>query len=383
MPDIYLDYAAATPLDERVEEAMRPYFRERFYNPSSLYLASRQVAADLNATRAEIAGIVGSKTSEIVFTAGGTEANNLAVQGVLEAFPGCHVLASAIEHESMLEPVKKYHHDLLRVNPDGLVDINDLPRKITDKTVLVSIMYANNEIGSIQPVSRISAVIKDVVAKRKKSGNTLPLYLHTDACQAGAYLDLHVSRLGVDLMTLNAGKIYGPKQCGLLFIKSGVKVSPQVLGGGQEFGKRSGTENVAGVIGFAEALKIAQDSRKSESKRLKNLQKIFISELNSRIPGIRINGSLRQRLPNNVHITIPGQDNERLVMELDRAGVQCAVGSACSASNDEPSHVLKAIGLTDSEAQASLRFAMGKGSDERSLIYVAEELERIVKNKPF
>lgn len=354
---IYLDHAAATPLDPAVLKAMQPYFSDDFYNPSATYLASKKVAADITKTRDSVAQQLGARPSEIIFTAGGTEANNLAVQGVMQQFPKANLVISAIEHESIIRPAETYNSKLVKVSPKGVIDLKDLARKIDDQTVLVSIMYANNEIGTIQPIREVAKLVEQIRQKRK---NKLPLYLHTDACQAANYLDLHVNRLGVDIMTLNGGKIYGPKQSGILYVKTGTQFKSQILGGGQENGRRSGTENVAGIIGFAKALDLAQSQRQTETDRLTHLQKNFIDQLAKKLPTAQINGNLEHRLPNNIHITIPGTDNERVMMKLDELGVMCAVGSACSASNEEPSHVLKAIGLSDQVAQSSLRFTLGR-----------------------
>jgi cysteine desulfurase len=360
-----MDYAAATPLDERVLAAMQPYFTEQFFNPSAQYLAARSVAQAIDTARSQVAAQLGVRPPEIVFTAGGTEANNLAIRGVMEQFPGSKVIVSAIEHESVLEPAR--HYDCLEAptTAEGIVDIERLEKLIDGQTVLISVMYANNEIGTIQPLREIAAL----VAKKRKeratlSSRPLPLYLHTDACQAANYLHLFANKLGVDLMTINAGKVYGPKQSGALFIKTGTRFQPQILGGGQERGARSGTESVANIIGFATALDIAQAMREAESRRLKTLQDLFFHLLEQDLPAVRISGSRKHRLPNNVHIMLPGKDNERLMMALDEAGVQCATGSACSASSAEPSHVLKAIGYSDDEARASLRFTMGRGTTE-------------------
>lgn len=364
---IYFDCAAATPLADEVVAAMKPYFQDRFYNPSATYLAARQVKIDIEAARSKIAHWLGARPSEIVFTAGGTEANNLAIQGVMRQFPDGHVIVSAVEHDSVLAPAKQFTYSLAPVTPDGRVDIPKLRALIQSHTVLVSIMYANNEIGTIEPIREVAALLREVRADRRQKGNKTPLYLHTDACQAGSYLDLHVSRLGVDLLTLNGGKIYGPKQSGGLFIKTGTLLSPQILGGGQERNWRSGTENVAAIIGLATAIDLVQNRRETETKRLQTIQKLFIEQLKKAIPVAVVNGSLTHRLPNNIHLTIPGQDNERLMMALDEKGIQCAVGSACSASNDEPSHVLKAIGLSDEDAQASLRFTMGRDTTKAAV----------------
>ncbi len=376
--NIYLDCAAATPLDPDVLAAMQPYFAEKFYNPSALYMAAKQISDDLSDARAIVAKWLGARPGEVIFTAGGTEANNLAIHGVMQKFPEGKVLVSAIEHESVLEPARRYHNQEIAVKPDGRIDLADLEKSIDDQTVLISVMYANNEIGTVQPIRDISKIVRTKNEERRMKNIQMPLLLHTDAAQAGNYLDLHAARLGVDLMTINGGKIYGPKQSGVLYVRAGVEIKAQTLGGGQEFGVRSGTENVAGAIGLAMALDKAQRNRRGESERLAALQKTFFTELSQKIPSLQINGSQKYRLPNNIHITIPGQDNERLIMALDQAGIQAAAGSACSASNDEPSHVLRAIGLTEKEAQASLRFSLGRGSDEAQIAFVVERLSGLI-----
>jgi cysteine desulfurase len=375
---IYLDYAAATPVDPRVVDAMQLYWTERFYNPSALYLDAKAVHADIKDARAKVASILGAKPSEVVFTAGGTEANNLAVHGVMQQFPDTELIVSAIEHDSVLEPAKKYQAKLASVDERGVISLPELRNKITDKTVLVSVMLANNEVGSIQPVAEIARLLAQIKAERQKAGNKLPIYLHTDAAQATNYLDLHTSKLGVDLMTVNGGKIYGPKQSGLLFIKTGVQLSSQLQGGGQERGIRSGTENVASIVGFAKALELAGSRRKAEVERLKKLQETFVNAVQAKIPSAVINGSLKNRLPNNLHVTFPGKDNERLMMELDERGIQCATGSACSASSDEPSHVLKAMGISDADAQSSLRFTMGRQTTESDISKVVSALKDLI-----
>ncbi|HTE57748.1 MAG TPA: cysteine desulfurase family protein [Verrucomicrobiae bacterium] len=369
---IYMDYAAATPMDPAVLAAMQPYFMQQFYNPSALYLSAKAVAKDIATARAGIAGILGTRPAEIFFTAGGTEANNLAIQGIMHEFPEANVVVSAIEHESVLRPAHQYACKETPVATDGRVDLDALQKLIDSNTILVSVMYANNEIGTIQPIRQITQLVETVRKQRQQAGNNLPLYVHTDACQAANYLDLHISRLGVDLMTVNGGKIYGPKQSGLLYVRAGVQLAPQTLGGGQERGLRSGTENVAGIMGLAKALELTQARRHDETHRLQALQQQFMKELERSILGAVINGSKKHRLPNNVHATIPGQDNERLIMALDEAGIQAAAGSACSASNDEPSHVLRALGLSEQDAQASLRFTMGVAT-------TAEDVDTTVK----
>ena len=377
-PFSYFDYAAATPMDERVLAAMQPYFAQQFYNPSATYAPALAVRKDLDDARARVAAQLGARSSEVIFTAGGTEANNLAIRGVLGQFPGSQIVTSAIEHESVLRTAHAYNCVEAPVRPDGIIDLEQLVRLIDDRTVLVSVMYANNEVGTVQPIRRIAQALEVIRHDRRARKLDLPLYLHVDAAQAAAYLDLHVSRLGADLLTINAGKIYGPKQCGVLFVAAHVRLQPQILGGGQERGVRSGTENVAGAIGLATALGLVQARRHDEVQRLQTLQILFFDLIEEQIPQARINGSRKLRLPNNVHVTIPGADNERLMLQLEAEGILCAAGSACSASNQEPSHVLRAMGLSDDEARASLRFTMGLQTTEADVRRAVEALARLV-----
>lgn len=378
MKKIYLDYAAATPIDKNVLAAMMPYFTEQFYNPSALYLDSKHVSKMIAAARADVARWLGARTGEIIFTAGGTEANNLAIYGVMSQYPGANMLVSAIEHESVMMPANKFEHHQIRVDVGGVIDLKDVADKVNDSTVLISVMYANNEIGTIQPLSKVAALADAVRKQRRKDGNDLPLYVHTDACQAANYLSLQVSRLGVDMMTLNGGKIYGPKQSGALFVRSSVQLAPLILGGGQERGMRSGTENVPFIIGFAAALNLVQPRKGAESRRLAELQRLFVTLMLEKLPTAVMNGSSKARLVNNVNIMIPGTDNERLVFQLDEAGIQCAAGSACSAQRGEPSHVLRAIGLDDDGIRSSIRFSLGAQTDEEAIRCVIEQLAQTV-----
>lgn len=376
---IYLDYASATPLDTIVADVMRDYATKHYYNPSALYLSAKSVHKDLEQARADIASWLGARPSEITFTSGGTESDNLAVSGIMQQHKGANAIFSAVEHEAIRAPMQQYDAKEAPVKPNGLLDLLALKELINDKTVLISVMLANNEIGTIQPVKSLTAMVSEVRADRQKRGIKMPLYVHTDACQAAAYLDLHTSRYGVDLMTINAGKIYGPKQCGALFVKAGVILKPQIVGGGQELGLRSGTENVANILGFAKALGRVQKHRAGESKRLQDIQQSVVKKLATKLPNIVINGTQKHRLPNNIHITVPGTDNERLLMELDERGIMVAVGSACSASSDEPSHVLKAIGLSDKQAQSSLRVTMGRKTTAKDMAIFVEQLTDILK----
>lgn len=374
---IYLDYAAATPLDSRVLDAMQPYFADYFYNPSANYLAANQVKKDVDEARALVAHWLGARPSEIIFTAGGTEANNIAISGVLDARPGSNIVLSSIEHDSVREVAKQYDFREAKVRSDGRLDLDDLASKIDDNTAIVSVMQANNEIGTIQPIKDISKLILEIRRQRLRQDNHLPLLLHVDSCQAANYLDLHVARLGVDLMTINGGKIYGPKQSGALYVKGGTKLKPVIYGGGQEQGLRSGTQNVAAAIGIAKALDIAQKIKPQEVSRLQALQKSFIEQLEKKILHLELNGSVKTRLPNNVHVTIENTDNETVLIKLDEAGIQAAAGSACSASSDEPSHVLQAIGLSQSQIRSSLRFTIGRNTSDKDIQQVVTKLAEI------
>jgi cysteine desulfurase len=378
---IYLDHAAATPVDGDVLAAMQPYFSDVFYNPSATYLPAKQAREALEGARGRVAHWLGVRPSEVIFTAGGTEANNLAVAGIMANFPNCSTVVSAIEHDSVLEPAGNFNSYVALTTEQGRVDLRDIRGNIADDTVLVSVMYANNEVGTIQPLHQVAAILEEIRAERRQRGNTIPLYFHTDACQATNYLDVHVARLGVDLMTLNGSKIYGPKQTGVLYAASHVQLSPIIRGGGQERGMRSGTENVAGAAGFAVALDMAQTMRHAESRRLAELQNKAFHLLSQKIPAASINGSLKQRLPNNIHITLPGYDNERVLLQLEAQGILAAAGSACSASSEEPSHVLRAMGLSDQDAQSSLRITMGRTTSSQDIEKLVNALTDITKSK--
>jgi len=377
---IYLDYAAATPIDSSVLNSMQPFFKDVFYNPSADYQAARSVKKMLQTARSEVAFWLGAKQNEIIFSAGGTEANNLAIKGVMDTYPEAKVLISTVEHDSIRQPASKYFHQEIVVKPDGLIDLEDFKNKLDDSVVLVSIIYANNEIGVIQPLHKIAQIIAQVRLDRKKRGIKLPLLLHSDGCQAANYLDLHINRLGVDMLTLNGGKIYGPKQSGALFVNQTVTLSPLIIGGGQEFNLRSGTENIAFAVGLAKALNIAQKSRLQEANRLKNIRDYFMLRLEKDIPKAIINGSKEYRLANNINVSIANQDNESLIISLDQAGIMAAAGSACSAAKQQPSHVLSAIGLNDNQIKSSLRFSLGRETTKAQIDVVIDKLKNYCSN---
>ncbi len=374
---IYLDHAAATPVSDEVMAAMLPFFTEQFYNPSATYLPARAVRRALDDARSRVALALGVRPSEIIFTAGGTEANNLAIAGVLRKNPNCSVTVSGIEHESVLAPAQQFNCSVALVSEQGRVGVDDIRAKITDETVLLSVMYANNEVGTIQPIKQITRVAADIRADRAKRGVMRPLYVHTDAAQAGNHLSLNVSSLGVDMMTINGGKLYGPKQSGVLYVASHVQLEPLVYGGGQERGLRSGTENVAAAVGLATALECAQHMRNAETERLSMLQQYAFQQIFEKLPSATVNGSIKQRLPNNIHLTLPGTDNERVLVQLEKSGIIAAAGSACSASSEEPSHVLRAMGISDADAQSSLRFTMGRSTTQDDIDVLLRALREI------
>lgn len=376
---IYLDYAAATPVDSAAIQAAQPFLQSEFYNPSAVYQAARHVREAVEAARATVADVLGCRDQEVYFTAGGTEANNLAITGVMSQYPEANCIVSAIEHESVLEPAEQYNRKLTPVTKQGLLDLQQIESLIDGNTALISVMYANNEIGTVQPIKQLTELVNAVRIQRLADGNTLPLYMHADSCQAANYLDLHVSRLGVDMMTLNGGKIYGFKQSGCLYVSRDVRLAPLVRGGGQEAGLRSGTENPAALTAFATMLQKVQRERKGESERLQALRNALSATLSQKIPGITINGSMKHRLPNNLNLTFSGIDGERLVMQLDEFDVQTATGSACSASSDEPSHVLMALGLSPGEASASLRLTLGRQTTGAEIEKAAQIIERAVQ----
>ena len=383
-PSYYFDYAATTPIDPAVLDAMRPYLEDDFANPSSLYASARATRAAVESARATIANLLGARTTEIVFTSGGTEGDNLAVQGVLRAYPGAHWVTTAIEHDAVLaclEPLKRDEHaaTVVPVKPSGIVDIAQVEQAITDRTVLVSVMLANNEIGTIQPVANIAKLVAAIRTDRAMRNVSLPLYLHTDAVQAVNYLDLHVARLGVDLLTLSGSKIYGPKGIGALYIRHSTGLEPLLYGGGQERGRRSGTENVAGAVGLARAYELAAGRRSPESHRLGGLREHLARELIAAIPSASLNGDGKRRLPNNLNLTIPGAEGEALVLYLDTVGIQASTGSACSTGSLDPSHVLLAIGRSPAEANSSLRLTLGRGTTPAGVEAVIAALPRIAE----
>lgn len=378
MKRIYMDYAAATPVSEHVLEAMQPFYKDIFYNPSALYKGAKEASNYLEEARSLTAKTIGARPSEIIFTAGGTESANLAVTGVLSRYKGAEVLVSAIEHDAVLKPAQKGMLKTIDVHESGRINLDSLVSQINDNTALVSVMLVNNEIGVIQDISKITEIVKKIRLDRAKRGIKQPIFLHTDACQAPLYIDVNVARLGVDLMTLNGGKIFGPKQSGMLYVRAGVVIDPIILGGGQESNLRSGTENVAFAVGFSKALEHAQKGRVTRSKDVSKVRDYFIEKLECEFDAI-LNGDKKHRIASNVHVTFMDSDNERVLFSLDDLGVDAAAGSACSASSDTSSHVLLALGKTDKYARSSVRFTIGPSSTVKEVDKVIEALKIAVK----
>lgn len=371
---IYLDYAAATPLGRHVAAAMEPFETELFFNPSSPYVPAIEVRQAYDEAKDSIARLIGGRSSELIMTAGATESINLALGAVRG-----HVVTTAVEHQSVLAAAEQHEHTVVRVGEHGRVEPEAARAAIRSTTELVSVQLANNEIGTLQPLREIAAVVAEEREARRARGETRPIYLHSDASQGLGLVDMHVARLGVDMLTLNAAKVYGPKQVGLLWAAPHVQLQPVVLGGGQERGLRSGTENVAGVIGFAEALRHAEKKRKNEASRLRVLRDSLQDYLSERFPDAVISGDRKHRLPNFLHISFPSIDAERLLFALEARGVLVATGSACAANKGTRSHVLTAIGLPPEVADGSIRISVGRGTDEMQIQRAAHHIQEVVE----
>ena len=373
---IYLDHSATTPVDPRVVAAMAPFWTELYGNPSSIYGLGRRAAAALEDARRRIGRILNCGPAEIVFTGCGTESDNLALRGVALAAAARgkrHLVTTPIEHHAVLHTANDLaeHFDcevtLVPVDPYGLVDPDAVAAAIRPDTALVSVMMANNEVGTIQPIAEIAARVRE---------RGVPF--HTDAVQAGGHLPLDVEALQVDLLSLSAHKFYGPKGVGLLYVRRGVRLLPVQTGGGQERGRRSGTENVPYIVGMATALELAQAERDAEARRLNLLRDRLIQGLMARIPDLILTGHPTQRLPGHVSLIVPGAEAEALLIALDMAGIAASSGSACATGSPTPSHVLTAMGYTPQEAMSALRLTLGRANSEADVDYVIEKLAEIV-----
>jgi len=374
---IYLDHAATTPLDPSVLEMMQPLFTQHAGNPSSLHKAGREALQILNQSRETITTFLkATSPQEILFTSGGTEANNLAIRGTATAQQrsgkGSHIITSSIEHHSVLHTVEDMQHlgfeiTVLPVNQSGLIDPEHLRTALRPDTVLVSIMYANNEIGTIQPIAALGSLCR-------QHGVTF----HTDAVQAAGFLNIDVSLLNIDLLTMSAHKVYGPKGVGALYVRRGTPVVPQITGGGQERNLRAGTENVAGIAGMAAALKSSKEQRDQYVNHCTFLRNRLIDGILVRIPGSSLNGDLLQRLPNNVNVSFAGVDNESLILMLDQQGICASSGSACTSGSPAPSHVLSALGLSYDQAQSAIRLTIGKETTVEQIDRTLDVLSSVI-----
>lgn len=374
MKRIYLDYAATTPTHPEVVKAMLPYFTEDFGNPSSIYHDGQKAKAALDEARAGVASFIGARDDEIIFTSGGTEGDNLALIGVAFANErkGNHIITSSIEHHAVLETCKflerrGFSVTYLPVDKYGLVDPEDVKKAISDRTILISVMHANNEVGTIEPVAEIGRIAKE-------NG----IYLHSDAVQTVGHIPINVNELNVDLLSMSAHKLCGPKGVGALYVRKGTKLVPYLYGGQQERRRRAGTENIPGIVGFGKAVAIARREMGPEAIRLTSLRDRLISGFQKLVDHISLNGHPSNRLPNNVNISVDFVEGESMCMSLDLEGISASTGSACSSSSLEPSHVLVAMGLSHERAHGSLRFTLGKWTTEEEIDRVLEVLPRVV-----
>src|SRR5512137_1727640 len=375
MKAIYLDYAATTPVDPEVIEAMHPYFRDTFGNPSSIHSFGQQARSAVEDAREKVASFLGAKPAEIVFTSGGTESDNFAIKGIAYANrkKGNHIITTAIEHHAVMEPChflerEGFEMTFLPVDSLGLVDPQNVAKAITGRTVLVSIMHANNEIGTLQPIAEIGKIARERGVR-----------FHTDAVQTFGHMPFTVGDLNVDLLSLSAHKLYGPKGVGALFVRQGIRLEPHMHGGEQEGKRRASTHNVPGIVGLAKAVELAKKAMAEEDIRITQLRNRMIRGIFDRIDRVRLNGHPERRLANNVNVSMEYCEGEAMILSLDLMGIACSTGSACSSTSVEPSHVLRAIGLSVDQTRGSLRFSLGRDTQEQEIDKVLEVLPRIVK----
>ncbi|MCB9747315.1 MAG: cysteine desulfurase [Candidatus Omnitrophica bacterium] len=376
MNKIYFDYASTTPCDPEVVKAMNPYFYEKFGNASSPHTLGRESAKALEDARGVLADFIGAQTGEIVFNSGATEGNNHAIGGIVynRMNQGDHIIVSAIEHHSILEPIEQLVRDgfkatFLPVDGNGLVDPQAVVKAVTDKTILVAIMHASNEIGTIQPIQEVSQITKM---------RNIPLLV--DACQTVGHIPVDVNQLGCDLLTLSAHKFYGPKGVGGLYIREGLDVAPFLLGGDQERKRRASTQNIAGIVGMAKAIEICRENMVSEKNLQTPLRDLLLEKIPQLIEGVKVNGDRINRLPNNAHFSFAGLSSESLLMSLDMQGMYASMGSACTSGAMEPSHVLQAIGVDDSLAMGALRITIGRWTTQEHIEDLLKALPKIVKS---
>ncbi len=368
---IYLDHAATTPVDKRVLEAMLPYFTESYGNPSSIYGFSNDVRKAVEEARRRVAKLINAEPSEIIFTSGGTEGDNIAIKGVAYSGRGRHIITSAIEHHAVFNACRAlekqgFEVTYIPVGRDGIVSVDDVKNAVRDDTALITIMHANNEIGTIQPIEEIG-----------KAAGGKGIVFHSDAVQSVGKIPVDVKKMNVDLLTISSHKLYGPKGVGALYVRNGVKLTPLSDGGGHERGIRPGTENVPGIVGFGKAAELALEEMNSNAERIRKLRDRLI-EGALKIENSWLNGSREKRLPNNVHLGFKFIEGEALVLELDANGICASTGSACSSKSLEPSHVLKAVGLPPEYCHGSLRMTLGKYNTEEEIDYVLSILPKAV-----
>jgi len=386
MKSIYLDYASTTPIDPKVLREMLPYLRENFGNASSIHSLGQKSQMAIDKARKKVADFLGCAPEEIIFTGSATEANNLAISGIIEASRNesepMHIITTRIEHKAVLNPVGNFERKgvevtYLSVNGEGLIKISDLAKSIKDNTVLISIVYANNEMGAIQPIAEIGEFLKNVNRIKERSG-LKKVYFHTDAVQAANWLPCDVKKLGVDLLTLSGHKIYGPKGVGALYIRKGTKINPQILGGGQEQGLRSGTENVAGIVGLGAAIGEVK-KQKAKIKKIKNLREKIINAVFQNIPEVELNGSVKNSLPNIINFSFKGAEGEATALALNEKGIYVSTGSACAAKSLESSHVLLALGKSEEDAHSSVRISLGRYTADAEIKKFLKILQTVIE----
>ncbi|MBT4057100.1 MAG: cysteine desulfurase [Thaumarchaeota archaeon] len=370
---IYLDNAASTQIHDDVLNSMLPYLKEQYGNPSSIHRYGRLTRKAIHKARKQIASLINADPAEILITSGGTESNNTALIGISSQFPDSQIITSSIEHDAILEPCKKlnskgFQVDYLPVNKFGMIDISDLDNTLSKKTSLVSVMFGNNEVGTIQPISEIA-----------KACHEKKVVFHTDAVQAVGKIPIDVKKLGIDLLSISSHKLHGPKGIGALYIRDGVKIDPIILGGGQEFRLRSGTENVASIVGFGQACEIAQNHLIENMSSIKKLQTLLVKKILDEIPEVSFNGHLESRLSNNAHFTFLGVNGEDLIIKLDEYGIAASTGSACSVNTQKASHVLEAMGFSLEQITGSLRLTVGIFNTENEINETVNILKKTVK----
>ncbi len=369
---IYLDNAASTAIHDDVFEEMLPFLKEAYGNPSSIHTVGRRASTGIQVARKRISELVNCLPEEIFFTSGGTESNNTAISGVASANRGKRIITSSIEHDAVLEPCKRLEDDgyqiiYLPVDNRGLINPSDLEKSISEDTCLVSIMWANNEVGTIQPIAELAKIC-----------NEKKILFHTDAIQALGKTPIDLKEIGVDLLSVSSHKIYGPKGVGALFIRKGVKINPIILGGGQEKGFRSGTENVASIIGFGKAAELARLNLKKNLEHMKELRNHLIAKIQNEIPHVKLNGDSDKRLVNNIHLTFLGVKGEDLILKLDEHGIAASTGSACSVNRQRASHVLKAMDLDHEQIEGSLRLSLGIFNSKEEIDDTIKTLKKII-----